>query len=50
MNLQEIDRSNIWHPFTQEALAKENIHIVKAKGSILFDKDGKVYDGIFKND
>lgn len=33
----------IWHPFTQMQTAEPPIHIVKAKGAYLYDKNGKSY-------
>lgn len=43
MNLSERDRKIIWHPFTQEKVAKLPIAIKKAHGSYLYDEDGKSY-------
>lgn len=47
MNLQERDHKHIWHPLTQHQTAEAPIAIVKAKGALLWDEDGKEYiDGI----
>ena len=47
MNLQDRDRKHIWHPLTQHQTAKDPIGIVKAKGALLWDENGKEYiDGI----
>ncbi|MGL9725285.1 MAG: adenosylmethionine--8-amino-7-oxononanoate transaminase [Wolbachia sp.] len=43
MNLSERDRKIIWHPFTQEKVAKLPIAIKKAQGSYLYDENGKLY-------
>ena len=43
MNYSEFDRKYIWHPFTQEATAHENINIVKGDGAYLWDENGKKY-------
>lgn len=41
------DQKHIWHPLTQHKLSKEMLAIVKARGSILYDENGKEYiDGI----
>lgn len=37
------DSAYIWHPFTQEKTAGENICIVKGKGAELWDDKGKKY-------
>ena len=47
MNLQERDKKHLWHPLTQHKLHPNHLPIVKAKGCILTDEDGKEYiDGI----
>lgn len=47
MTLQEKDSSLIWHPFTQEKTADENIPIVSAKGVWLKGEDDReILDGI----
>ncbi|WP_241654112.1 adenosylmethionine--8-amino-7-oxononanoate transaminase [Wolbachia endosymbiont of Laodelphax striatellus] len=43
MNLSERDRQIIWHPFTQEKVAKLPIAIKKAHGSYLYDENNKPY-------
>ncbi|BAP00143.1 adenosylmethionine--8-amino-7-oxononanoate transaminase [Wolbachia endosymbiont of Cimex lectularius] len=43
MNLSERDRKIIWHPFTQEKVAKLPIAIKKAHGSYLYDENSKPY-------
>ena len=46
-NLIEKDKKYLWHPLTQHKLQPENLPIVKAKGSLLHDAQGKKYiDGI----
>ncbi|MBI1838062.1 MAG: adenosylmethionine--8-amino-7-oxononanoate transaminase [Flavobacteriia bacterium] len=39
----EKDKQYVWHPFTQMKTAGEPLDIVKAKGSYLYDRDGKSY-------
>ncbi len=39
----EKDKQHVWHPFTQMKTAGEPLDIVKAKGSYLYDRDGKSY-------
>ena len=39
----EKDKEYVWHPFTQVQTEAPPIHIVKAKGSRLFDDKGKSY-------
>ena len=47
MNLIERDKKHLWHPLTQHQLKPESLPIVKAKGALLFDEQGKQYiDGI----
>jgi adenosylmethionine-8-amino-7-oxononanoate aminotransferase len=47
MKLSERDKEHIWHPLTQHKSNKEAIGIVKAKGALLWDEDGKEFiDGI----
>ncbi len=47
MNLRERDKKHLWHPLTQHKIHPEALPIVKAKGALLFDEDGKSYiDGI----
>lgn len=43
MSLQEKDRNFIWHPYTQEKTAGENIVIASAEGALLFDENGRRY-------
>lgn len=45
--LSSRDSKHLWHPLTQHKLAGEMLAIVKAKGAILYDEQGKEYiDGI----
>lgn len=47
MKLSERDQKHIWHPLTQHQTAQLPIGIVKAKGALFWDEDGKEYiDGI----
>ncbi|MCE2744090.1 MAG: adenosylmethionine--8-amino-7-oxononanoate transaminase [Fluviicola sp.] len=39
----EKDKQHVWHPFTQMKTAGEPLDIVKAKGSYLYDREGKSY-------
>jgi adenosylmethionine-8-amino-7-oxononanoate aminotransferase len=43
MNLIERDRKYIWHPFTPQKDMSNPIGIVKGKGTLLFDEEGKHY-------
>ena len=43
MNLTERDKKHIWHPLTQHKLHPESKPIVKAKGALLYDEDGREY-------
>ena len=43
MALLTLDKSLIWHPFTQEKTADERICIVRGEGAYLFDESGKKY-------
>ena len=46
-SLSERDQRHIWHPLTQHKLHPRMLGIVKAKGALLFDEDGREYvDGI----
>ena len=46
-NLSERDKKHLWHPLTQHKLQSEMLGIVRAKGAVLYDEDGKEYiDGI----
>ncbi len=40
-NLIEIDRQNIWHPFTQHLNVKDHIVIERAEGVWIYQEDGK---------
>ncbi|MGJ8738409.1 adenosylmethionine--8-amino-7-oxononanoate transaminase [Zobellia laminariae] len=41
------DSKHLWHPLTQHKLHPEMLGIVKAKGAVLYDENGKEYiDGI----
>ncbi len=47
ITLSQRDQKHLWHPLTQHKLSGEMLAIVKAKGSVLYDEDGKEYiDGI----
>ena len=47
MMLSERDKKHIWHPLTQHKLHPDTIGIVKAKGAVLYDENGREYiDGI----
>lgn len=47
MNLQKRDKKHLWHPLTQHKLHPNHLPIVKAKGALLYDDNGKEYiDGI----
>lgn len=43
MSWIEDDKRFVWHPFTQHATAGDPLPIVKAKGTLLFDPEGKSY-------
>lgn len=46
-NLSQRDQKHLWHPLTQHKLNPEMLAISSAKGSILYDENGKEYiDGI----
>jgi len=46
-NIAERDKKHIWHPLTQHKLHENMLAIVKAKGCVLTDEEGKEYiDGI----
>lgn len=46
-NLSERDKKHLWHPLTQHKLHSKMLGIVKAKGALLYDENGKEYiDGI----
>ena len=46
-NLKERDKKHLWHPLTQHKIHPEALPVVKAKGVLLFDANGKEYiDGI----
>jgi adenosylmethionine-8-amino-7-oxononanoate aminotransferase len=42
-SLSERDKAVIWHPFTQMQTAPLPIPIVRAKGSVLYEADGREY-------
>ena len=47
MKLSLRDQKHIWHPLTQHKTSMPPIGIVKAKGALIWDEDGKEYiDGI----
>lgn len=43
MNYKDIDKSHIWHPYTQALNADENLVIVRGEGANLIDVDGNKY-------
>jgi adenosylmethionine-8-amino-7-oxononanoate aminotransferase len=43
MNLKELDKEFIWHPFTQQKNMQPPLAIKNAKGSLLFDEEGNEY-------
>ena len=43
MNIINIDKKHIWHPFTQMHTARPPIPIVRAKGAYLYAEDGSSY-------
>lgn len=43
MNFSEIDKQNIWHPFTQHQIAGDQLCIVYADGCYLEDEQGSRY-------
>ena len=43
MSISDLDKKHIWHPFTQMKTAQAPLPIVRGKGTILFDEDGKSY-------
>lgn len=43
MNLRDKDAKYIWHPYTQEKTADENIIMVRGEGAYLYDEDGNKY-------
>lgn len=46
-SLAQRDKKHLWHPLTQHKTSGEMLPIVKAKGALLYDEDGKEYiDGI----
>ena len=46
-SLSQRDQKHLWHPLTQHKLSSEMLAIVQAKGSVLYDEEGKEYiDGI----
>ena len=42
-NLTQRDEKHVWHPLTQHQTAEAPIGVVKAKGALLFDENGKEY-------
>jgi adenosylmethionine-8-amino-7-oxononanoate aminotransferase len=47
MKLSQRDQKHIWHPLTQHKTSTPPIAIVRAKGVLMWDEDGKEYiDGI----
>lgn len=46
-NLSQRDQKHLWHPLTQHKTSGEMLAIVKAKGAMLYDENGREYiDGI----
>ena len=46
-SLAERDKKHLWHPLTQHKTSGEMLPIVRAKGALLYDEEGKEYiDGI----
>jgi len=46
-NLSERDKKHLWHPLTQHKTAAAPLGIVKAKGAVFWDEEGREYiDGI----
>lgn len=46
-NLSERDQKHLWHPLTQHKTAAAPMGIVRAKGALFWDEDGREYiDGI----
>ena len=43
MNLQERDHQYLWHPYTQEKTAGDNIIMVRGEGAYLYDEAGNKY-------
>lgn len=43
MIFYNIDKNHLWHPYTQHKTAEPPICIVRGKGALLWDKDGKEY-------
>jgi adenosylmethionine---8-amino-7-oxononanoate aminotransferase len=43
MNFSERDQKHLWHPYTQHKTAAPHIAIVRGKGALLWDENGKEY-------
>lgn len=43
MDILELDKQNIWHPYTQHKTALPPIAIARGEGALLWDHDGKEY-------
>jgi adenosylmethionine---8-amino-7-oxononanoate aminotransferase len=43
MNIREIDRRHLWHPYTQHKTAMQPIPIVRGEGALLWDEEGNQY-------
>ena len=41
--LSTLDKKYLWHPYTQEKTAGENIVITKGEGCYLYDENGNKY-------
>ncbi|WP_029037358.1 adenosylmethionine--8-amino-7-oxononanoate transaminase [Salinimicrobium xinjiangense] len=47
LSISQRDKKHLWHPLTQHKTSGDMLAIVKAKGALLFDEEGKEYiDGI----
>ncbi len=47
MNIQEIDRAYVWHPYTQMRTAPPPLPVVRGEGVYLYTEDGRrILDGI----
>ncbi len=42
-NLTERDKKHLWHPLTQHKLHPDMLGIVKAKGAVIYDEQGREY-------
>ncbi|HYV96511.1 MAG TPA: adenosylmethionine--8-amino-7-oxononanoate transaminase [Gemmatimonadaceae bacterium] len=45
--IQSLDRTHLWHPYTQHALAGDHVEITRASGAYLYDATGRrIFDAI----